>query len=326
MSAGVSAWLFDADGHDHAIDLSSTEVAGALGERRLLWVDIDRECTRALDALDDLRGLVDLDARTRARIDKDGGRARLHASQDRLHLTLQALEAGEGGRLERHEIDLVVGPDVVVSIHHGRRAAIDRFLEGFDGETRLGALSAADLLSSLIDEVIAGYYLLAEEIEREIDDLDQRALRGRPGDDLLATLVAVRGRVSMIRRTLAPHRATLAALARPELQVDEALGRPWPGLVDRLEGALEAVDGVRQALLGTYDIHMGRAAQRANDVVKVLTLLSAVLLPGVVLAGIMGMNFKLAFFDTPGNFFAVLGAMLGLAGLVIGIARWRRWL
>ena len=301
-------------------------MAGTLGERRLLWVDIDREGPRALDALDDLRGLIDLDARARARIDEDAGRARLHASQDRLHLTLEALEAGDGGRLERHEIDLVVGPDVVVSIHRGRRAVIDRFRESFDGETRLGALTAADLLSSLIDEVIAGYYLLVEQVEREIDDLDQRALRGRSDEDLLAALVAVRGRVSLMRRTLAPHRWALAALARPELQADDELGRPWPGLIDRLEGALDAIDGAREALLGTYDIHMGRGAQRANHVTKVLTLLSAILLPGVVLAGIMGMNFNVGFFDTPENFFVVLGAMLGLAALVGGLAAWRRWL
>jgi Mg2+ and Co2+ transporter CorA len=220
----------------------------------------------------------------------------------------------------------VVGPNVVVSIHAGPRAAIDRFVDGFDGETRLGALTAAELLSSLIDEVIAGYYLLAEGIEREIDDLDQRALRGRSDEDLLAALVAVRGRVSLIRRTLAPHRWALAALARPELQADDTLGRPWPGLVDRLEGALDAVDLAREGLLGTYDIHMGRASQRANEVMKVLTLLSAVLLPGVVLAGIMGMNFKLDFFETPANFFVVVGAMVVLAGLILGIARWRRWL
>ena len=52
---------------------------------------------------------------------------------------------------------------------------------------------------------------------------------------------------------------------------------------------------------------MGRAAQDANDVMKVLTLLSAVLLPAVVLAGVMGMNFKLPFFDDPGNFLLVVG-------------------
>jgi len=61
-------------------------------------------------------------------------------------------------------------------------------------------------------------------------------------------------------------------------------------------------------------------------VMKALTILSAVLLPAVVLAGVMGMNFKLGFFDQPGNFWYVVLAMLGLAALILGFARIRRWI
>jgi Mg2+ and Co2+ transporter CorA len=57
-----------------------------------------------------------------------------------------------------------------------------------------------------------------------------------------------------------------------------------------------------------------------------LTLLSAILLPAVVLAGIMGMNFEVGFFEAPANFFVVIGAMVGLAALVLVVARWREWL
>jgi Mg2+ and Co2+ transporter CorA len=71
---------------------------------------------------------------------------------------------------------------------------------------------------------------------------------------------------------------------------------------------------------------MGRAAQDANDVMKVLTLLSAVLLPAIVLAGVMGMNFKLPFFDDPSNFWVVLVAMVVLAIVIVLAARWRRWI
>ena len=59
---------------------------------------------------------------------------------------------------------------------------------------------------------------------------------------------------------------------------------------------------------------------------KILTLLSAILLPAVVLAGVMGMNFAMPFFDDITNFYFVLGAMGGLAVLLFGIARWRHWL
>lgn len=233
---------------------------------------------------------------------------------------------GDAGDLARREIDLIAMRGVVVTVHEGPLDALDRFRASFDGETGLGALSAADLLSSIVDEVIAGYHLIVEALEREIDDLDARALRGRPGDDLLRSVVDIRRRVSLVRRTLAPHRVALAALARPELQTEDGIGTPWPGLLARVEGAIDAIEGVRDALLGTYDIHMGRVAQRANDVMRILTLLSAVLLPAVVLAGLMGMNFQLSFFDETGNFYVVVALMAGLAALILVVARWRHWL
>ena len=89
---------------------------------------------------------------------------------------------------------------------------------------------------------------------------------------------------------------------------------------------MAAVEALRDGLLGTFDIHMGRVSQRANDVMRILTMLSAVLLPAVVLAGIMGMNFKLGFFDEPANFWVVIGGMAAFAVAILAVARLRHWL
>lgn len=214
----------------------------------------------------------------------------------------------------------------MLSVHSGPVGAVHRYIDGLDGETRLGALSAADLLSALVDEVLIGYFQLVEMFESDIDDLDQRALHGRPKDDVLGALLSVRRRIGLVRRTLVPHREALAALARPEMQADETVGQPWPGLVDRLEGTIVAVDSVRDSLLGTYDIYMGRVSQRANDVMKTLTLLSGVLLPAAVLAGIMGMNFQVPLFEDTTNFWFVVGAMVVMAAGILALARWRDWI
>jgi Mg2+ and Co2+ transporter CorA len=71
---------------------------------------------------------------------------------------------------------------------------------------------------------------------------------------------------------------------------------------------------------------MTRTAQRTNDVMRLLTLASVVLLPAVVIAGVMGMNFKVPIFDNPAFFWVVIGVMLALAATTILVARWRRWL
>jgi magnesium transporter len=272
--------------------------------------------------------MLDLSDDDVERIKEDTGRARLTRMAERLYLTLESVEADDATppELQRREVDLIAAPNIVLTIHDGPVIALQRYREGLEGETRLGLLTAGDLMSSLVDEIIVGYFLLAELIEREIDALDQRALHGRPGDDILGDTVALRRRIGLVRRTLAPHREALSTLALPEMDVEESVGRPWPGLVDRVEAAMSAVEGLREGLIGTFDIHMGRVSQRANDVMKILTLLSAVLLPAVVLAGVMGMNFKLGFFDEPSNFLWVVGSMAVLAIGILAVARARRWL
>ncbi len=329
-TTGISARLFDADGNDRSIDPNEIDLT-ALGERQLAWVDIDLDGGGTLDVVADVLGLDDRDRR---RIESDTARARVVQSTGRLHLTLEALEpdvddgddpAAGDAPLVRREIDMLAVRGLVVTVHHGRVHALHRYADSIASDASIGILDAGDLLSGLVDEVIVGYYRLAEDIERDIDRLDDAALRGGR-DDVLAGIVEIRRRVGTIRRVLTPHRHALAALARPEMDAETDVGRPWPGLVDRLEGAIDAIDRTRDALLGTYDIHMGRVAQRANDVMKALTLLSAVLLPAVVLAGIMGMNFEVPFFNQPDNFYVVLGAMTVFAVLLLGVARWRRWL
>lgn len=321
----MRARLFDADGHDREIDLVDHPLTD-VGDRRLIWVDIDLAAGGTLDAVADA---LALDARDRRRIESDTATARLVQSADRLHLTIESLEPEDAqdqdGPLVRREIDLLAGTGLVVTVRRGRVDALARFTEELGDETSLGVLDAGDLLSSLVDEVITGYLRLAESIERGIDRLDQRALVGDPDTDVLAGIVAARRRISLIRRTLAPHRSALAALARPEMRAESAVGQPWPGLVERLETALGALESLREGLLGTYDVHMGRVAQRANDVMKALTMLSAVLLPAVVLAGVMGMNFEVPFFEESENFFVVLVAMAGFAVLLLVVTRWRRW-
>jgi magnesium transporter len=324
LNGGLRARLFDADGNDQ--DFDPAEGIPTVGQTQLVWVDLDLDAGASLD---DVAERLPLSATERGRIEADTGRAGLSQGAARLDLTVEALEPedpdDDESRLIRREVDLLAVPGMVVSVHRGTVLALDRFAASLADDTLFGVLQAGDLLSALVDEVIDGYFHLAERLEGDIDLLDERALRGDPDDDVLAEIVAIRRRIGFIRRTLAPHRTALSALARPEMEIEDGLGRPWPGLTDRIDAALGNIESLRDALLGTYDIHMGRVSQRANDVMKTLTLLSAVLLPAVVLAGVMGMNFKVSFFDEPGNFFYVVGAMAVFAIGLLAVARWRRW-
>jgi magnesium transporter len=297
-----------------------------LGDRQLLWIDL--EGRRRAD-LDRIAAIVGLAPGLVGRLIEAPERADLTAYPDHIHLILMAVEPASGDdaeQLVRRPIDVIAGRNWVVTVHDGHVRAFTRFDATTEGETTLGALDAGAFLAAITDEVLADYLEVVESMEREIDALDESALRHPRGSDVLVGIVGLRRRIGFIRRSLAPHRIAFAALARPEMELHDELGKPWPGLTDRLERALEAVENLRDLLLGTFDIHMGRSAQDTNDVMKVLTLLSAVLLPAVVLAGVMGMNFQPPFFSNPDNFWVVIGAMVALAVVILLVVRRRGWL
>jgi Mg2+ and Co2+ transporter CorA len=118
----------------------------------------------------------------------------------------------------------------------------------------------------------------------------------------------------------------LSPLERPDFVLREELGEVWPGMIQRLERAIDAIENARELLVGSVDLYLGRSSQRTNDVMKILTLISSIALPGIVLAGVMGMNFKVDIFDDPSNFWKVIGAMAAFSVLIVGVARWRRWI
>ena len=278
------------------------------------------------DAIEELFRDLSLPPEFGVAVRGDEARAMVDRRPGLFRLRIVTLESTDG-TLEKRPLDIIAGENLVVSVHDGPLEALEPLNRELEGETRLGRLDAAGFVDIVVDSCIDGWFRELETIDRSIDALDELALRSpTPASQVLAELVRMRRRVAMVRRTLTPHREAFAPLARPDFELHEELGQPWPGLNDRLERAIEGAENARETLLGSFDIYMGRAAQHANDVMKTLTIISAMLLPAVVLAGLLGMNFELAVFKDPNNFWVVVLAMAVFAiGLVV-VSRWRGWI
>ena len=91
--------------------------------------------------------------------------------------------------------------------------------------------------------------------------------------------------------------------------------------------AMDAVEDARDAVRGSFDVAMTRTAQRTNDVMKVLTLATVLLLPASLVAGLLGMNLTVPLpTDDPIVFWVVVAAMVVVAVTMVGVARARHWL
>jgi Mg2+ and Co2+ transporter CorA len=312
----VEARLYDSRGSDRSINLLA-DPPRRIGDDQLLWVDVagrDADTLRAVvDALRLRAATADLLATSRKR-------SLLRRHDTYVHLGLRSAQPADDGGVAIVGLDLVVAPNLVVTVREGAVEAFDRFRDEIDDLTRVGALDAATFTAAIVDAILAGYLLQVEDLERRIDTLDEHALRARHPASVVEELASLRGRAATLRRGLAPHRQAFSALARPDFALHERLGRPWPGLLERLDATLAAVETARDLLIGTYDLVMTRVAQRTNDTVKTLTVLSVMLLPASLVSSVLGMNFKLPLFDDATNFWWAMGAMAALMGVTLVVA------
>jgi len=322
--AHAKGFLFDESGEDRAIgpdELDDQE----LNDQRLLWIDLDTTAEGATATIPRSFGFDDILAEAIC----DGKRVPLVRDfEDRFRVRVLLPVHSDG---EPETLDCVVGANWVVTAHPGELDLLDRFMEPLEGETDLGGLAAPRFLALLLDAVLDRYFAWIDDLERRIDRFDERVIGGRASasdGELLSELVSVRHAVHRVRRTLAPHREVFARLAAPEFQKLSASDSSdrFSDVAKRLERAMDSADTVREMVMGSFELVTTQTAQRTNDIMKRLTLISAVLLPAVVLAGVFGMNFHPSFFDRPGYFFAAIGLMAALGIGILAFGRWRDWL
>ena len=297
-------------------------------QRQLVWIDL----SGPLDAerAGQLAKHLKLDERTRRTLEHPGDRAHMAIHGGYFHVRVVA-EPGPGKTAELEWLDVIAGQSNVVVSQH---AAPIRFLakvdERVEADAAVGTISSAAFVALLLDGAVTSYFEAADAIEDDVDDLDARSLRRDAGADLLDELVVLRRRIAHLRRTLADHREVFAALADAGmLQVleDDDAAAGLRAVSERFDSALAAVEDAREVLLGSFDVYMTRTAQRTNDIMKILAVTTVLLLPGSLIAGLLGMNVTIPLSkDDPSSFWLVLGSVAALAVLIVGFARIRRWL
>ncbi len=316
----VEALLSSADGRDVRVDLTSWRTT-KIASHQLLWIDLEAPSEGELDEVVDALQLSDRAAASlRAEAEEPG--AVVH--DDAVEVALLAL--AEDPADDPTLFEVLVGEGWVVTRHRRSIPFLAAYRDRIQDQREIGRLQSVELLVAILDAWVDAFFAAAAGLEGEVDELDDAALR--TDRDLLSRVVRLRRRIARERRVLSPQREVVAELARPDFFPERFSGGAdgTQRIVARLDRAADAFTMARDMLIGTFDVHMTRTTQRTNDVMRVLTIASVILLPAVVIAGVMGMNFKAPIFDNPNLFYVVIGLMVALAAGSLIFARWRHWL
>jgi magnesium transporter len=324
--AHVRARRFDADRSDEVVELDAA-LAKPPSERQLLWIDVAGPMPEGLVAR--LTKAFELDDATAAALDASPEEPRIAVHGSYLHITVVA-EPDPAHPRQSPWLTAVAAPNAVVTYHREPITFLDDLDEQVQADSAYGLLDSESFLATLLQAAVTSYLRTVDAIEEDVERLDVSSLRARGRKDLLADLVQVRTQIALLRRVLAEHRYTYAALGDIVLAPDD---RPEAGraalasVAARYADAMVSIESARDLVLGSFNVYSTLTAQRTNDTMKVLTLVTVLLLPGSVIAGLLGMNVTVPLNkDDPMSFWFVIAGVLVLAVVIIIVARRRGWL
>jgi Mg2+ and Co2+ transporter CorA len=315
------AILFDRDQVEHLEELPARPQR--LRGSKLLWVDLHRDSTVRSEEVAEAFGL---DTQTCDCLSEPSDRASFKDHGRYIHITTYAPHEDENDEL--HAVECVVGENWVITAHDFPIPVLDEFADRVSGSGDTGSLDGPGFLAALLEWVLGSYSAAFDRIEQRLEEFDTNAMRGQGEDEDIELLIDMRRQVGDLRRALAAHRSALVALTHPELEAlgDNDSSERFQSLFSRYEATLQEARDARAAIVGSFDVLIARGGHRTNRIMTVLTLTSVILLPGALLAGVMGMNFKVGIFEHEVLFWIVVAGIIAVAPVAITLAKQRRWI
>jgi magnesium transporter len=280
------------DGDKLRTTTDPAQIRGALAAGQRIWIDLERQSPDA-DAL--LSDVLRLHPLTIEDIWAERSRPKIDDFDEYTYVIIHGIGAANRDKLETFEIDVVIGPNWLVT-HDPTGLVSDDIGTELEHSARVLVRGIAWLAHALIDRAVDRYLPVVDQLDTEIEHLENDVLEnaGTPrGPAVLLRILAFKRRLQELRRMGIYQREILSRLARGEL--DELPPEVLPFFRDVYDHFLrinDLTEGQRDLVTSALDAYLSVQSNRMNEIMKTLTLMSTVMLPITFIAGVYGMNFK----------------------------------
>lgn len=259
-------------------------------------------------------------------------RPKAEAYEDFLFVVVRMVQLGDG--LETEQLSVILGEGFVLTFQEGLPGdCLEPVRDRVRRDSGRLRVSGPDyLMYALLDAVVDHYFPLLERYAERLQELEDLVLQGT-NDEVLMRIHQIKRELITLRRTIWPVKDMVKQL-RPELSsfVTPEVQPYLRDVHDHVDQLLDLIETYHALARSLVELHLSLGDHRANEVMKVLTVVGAIFLPLTFVTGLYGMNFdtdsrwnmpELSW--TYGYEFA-LGLMLGMTLLMLLYFRRRRWL
>lgn len=234
------------------------------------------------------------------------------------------------GRLNAAELDVFVGPDFLITLPNESIQAVEYLFERCrtreDVREQLFSKGPGYLLYKIVDDCVDASFPMLRKMGNKLERLEEDIFEGRSAE-IVRDLSNVKQEIINFRKIVRPQRTVLHDLERTKQRYLAAdLELYFDDIVDASERIWDMLENFKEVAEGLESTNESVLSHRVNDVLRVLTAFSVVILPLTLIASIWGMNVGVPGRDSLAAFWVIVASMVVLLGGMLGFFRWRGWL
>ena len=234
------------------------------------------------------------------------------------------------GRLNAAELDVFVGPDFLITLPNTPLPPVEYLFERCrsyeDLREALFSKGAGYLLYKIVDDSFDYCFPILRKIGNKLERLEEDIFEGR-SEEVVRDISNAKQEIINFRKIVRPQRPVLRDLERTKQRyLAEDLEVYFDDIVDASERIWDMLENYKEVVEALEDTNEAVLSHRLNDVLRVLTAFSVVLLPLTLVASIWGMNVHVPGEQGVTAFWIIIGAMAVLLVGMVGYFRRRGWL
>ena len=225
------------------------------------------------------------------------------------------------------ELDLFLTRRALVTVHYDEHRIFDYLYSRVQKGDRGLALGSDYIFHAVIDAVVDNYNVTMDIFEYEIDQIEEDVL-GNFDQDTLKSMFALGRDIVQLKRIVRPQREVISQLSRKRYDlVSENLAAYFSDINDHLTRVHEMAEAYREIVNSSLVVFYSSISTKTNDIIKVLTLLTAIFIPPTFLVGLWGMNFRyMPELETKWGYGFALTVLFTVMIIMILFFRRKKWL
>jgi magnesium transporter len=213
---------------------------------------------------------------------------------DYLYFIVHAIRTDSSpDRFNTVELDGFLGKNYVVTYHHDEFNSINKVKQSVEVSPVTCQKGAAFILHHVIDNIVDEYLPVMDDFDERINGLEDNIFSiNRPNNEILEEILALKRSLLRVKRISSKQLEVLYRMSHGQFALISGPVLPFfRDIFDHLVRVTDLAESYRDVISGSLEAYLSVVSNRLNEIMKVLTIFSAVMLPLTFIAGVYGMNF-----------------------------------